>query len=89
MEANNLILRCEATASPVSLHKEGYLLLLVNVKPNSKESAVAAIDDKQAHIQISAPPKDGEANEELIAYLSKVTGAKVTVEAAIKIVPLI
>jgi uncharacterized protein len=50
--------------------KRGSVLLTVNVKPNAKATAITDIDDEGVHIQIGAPPKEGEANKELIRFIS-------------------
>jgi uncharacterized protein (TIGR00251 family) len=56
--------------------KNGNCFIVVNAKPNSKESQVSGISDDCVDINIAAPPKDGEANAELIDFLSGVLGVK-------------
>jgi uncharacterized protein len=50
--------------------------MVVNAKPNSKTSHISGITDEAVDINIAAPPKDGEANEELIEFLSDVLSTK-------------
>ena len=48
------------------------IILNVFVKPGAKLNQIVAVSDDQVEIAINAPPVDGEANTELIKYLSKV-----------------
>ncbi|KAF4709834.1 hypothetical protein FOZ63_025885 [Perkinsus olseni] len=46
--------------------------IAIRAKPGAKVSCLAAIDEEGAlNVQLNAPARDGEANEELIAFLSK------------------
>jgi uncharacterized protein YggU (UPF0235/DUF167 family) len=72
--------------------KDGKVYIVVNAKPNAKTNAVQGIflvdvreinrllileiDDEGVGISISAVPKDGAANEELVDYLGDVLGVK-------------
>lgn len=47
------------------------LELSVFAKPNAKKTALMTITDEAIHISLHAKPQDGEANKELIAFLSK------------------
>lgn len=40
-------------------------------KPNAKKTAIVAINEQGLQISLHAAPQEGEANKELIAYLSK------------------
>jgi hypothetical protein len=42
------------------------------VKPNAKLSAITDLSPSHVGVQLAAPPRDGEANEELLSCLSKV-----------------
>ncbi|KAM3132739.1 hypothetical protein pb186bvf_015167 [Paramecium bursaria] len=55
---------------PKSIYQDKNYILIVNAKPNSKQSLITNIDDDGVDINIAAPPRDGEANKELIEYLS-------------------
>ncbi|KAL4502301.1 hypothetical protein ABPG72_011888 [Tetrahymena utriculariae] len=69
----------QKTASniPASIYeKGGKFFILIHAKPNSKISQISGISDDGVDINIAAPPKDGEANAELIDYISQVLGVK-------------
>ena len=46
-------------------------ILAVRVTPGAKRNAVAAFKEGIWNIKIAAPPVEGRANEELLAFLSK------------------
>lgn len=52
------------------------LALVIAAKPNSKESKVTEINDEYIGVAIAAPPKEGEANEELLSHLALVLEVK-------------
>lgn len=54
---------------------EGFRVVIA-AKPNSKESKVMEINDEYIGVAIAAPPKEGEANEELLAFLASVLAVK-------------
>lgn len=45
--------------------------LLIIAKPNAKRTALLSVSDQGLHIALHAKPEEGEANKELIYYLSK------------------
>lgn len=45
--------------------------LKIFAKPNAKKTALLAISDQGLHIALHAKPQQGQANDELIAYLAK------------------
>ncbi len=47
------------------------VVLHVVVKPNAKQTAVLAVTEDALQISLHAQPHAGEANQSLIAYLSK------------------
>lgn len=49
-------------------------ILHVQVKPNARETKLISKDERGLMIALKAKPQDGEANEELILFLSKLTG---------------
>lgn len=51
--------------------REG-VLLPVKVIPKSSKSAIVGWEGDELKIRIKAPPHEGEANEELIRFLSKI-----------------
>ena len=56
------------TASP----KDGRLRMSVFVKPGASLSRITEINNAFVGVSLAAPPRDGEANLELISFLSKV-----------------
>ncbi len=52
-------------------HTQGSLLLLY-IQPNAAKSSITGEHDGRLKIKIKAPPVDGEANEELIRFLSEI-----------------
>lgn len=67
----------QASYVPKSImpHTAG-LALIIAAKPNSKESKVLEINDEYIGVAIAAPPKEGEANEELLSHLALALGVK-------------
>ncbi len=57
------------TAAP-----DGSFILTIFAKPRASRSKVAGGREGALAIQLAAPPVDGAANEELIAFLSKALG---------------
>lgn len=47
------------------------VILNIFAKPNAKQSALIEVSDQGLHIKLHAKPYQGEANQELIAYLAK------------------
>ena len=61
-------------------YKQGSLLRLY-IQPGARSSGIVGIHDGRLKLKVSAPPRDGEANEEIISFLSKISGvAKKDVE---------
>lgn len=50
---------------------ETELILSIFVKTNARKTEIAKADQERLHIFLHAKPKDGEANAELIQFLSK------------------
>jgi uncharacterized protein len=61
----------EAAKESISLCTTGDIKLQIAAKPNSKESAIVGISEDGIEVKIGAPAMEGEANEELIKFLSK------------------
>ncbi|XP_050542817.1 UPF0235 protein C15orf40 homolog isoform X2 [Daktulosphaira vitifoliae] len=60
------------TVGPILLAKSGNIIIKINAKPGAKSNNITDISPDGIGVQINAPPTDGEANTELIKYLSKV-----------------
>lgn len=50
--------------------------LLVTVIPRSSHVGMTGVHGDRIKIKLSAPPVDGKANAQLIAYLAKILGCK-------------
>ena len=51
--------------------KSGALLLDLLAKPRAKASKLAGIHDGRIRVDIASPPVDGEANDEVVRFFSK------------------
>ncbi|XP_052891957.1 UPF0235 protein C15orf40 homolog [Anopheles moucheti] len=62
----------QAPIGPVLVDaKTGNLIVKILAKPGAKTSGITDVNEEGVGCQIGAPPIDGEANTELIKYLSK------------------
>uniref|UniRef100_A0A8C5RUR8 Uncharacterized protein n=1 Tax=Laticauda laticaudata TaxID=8630 RepID=A0A8C5RUR8_LATLA len=61
---------------PVTMDKNGSVVISVHAKPGSKQNAVTDLTTDAVSVAIAAPPSEGEANAELCRYLSKVLKVK-------------
>jgi uncharacterized protein (TIGR00251 family) len=52
-------------------HSKGVVLLLY-IQPGASTTGLAGLHGERVKVKIKAPPKDGEANEELIEYFSSI-----------------
>ncbi|KAI5791026.1 hypothetical protein FPQ18DRAFT_337535 [Pyronema domesticum] len=53
------------------------LRLLLTIKPNAKTTSVVSVDPATSiTLRIHAPPRDGEANEEVCRFISKALGLR-------------
>lgn len=60
----------------IKLDKSGDFAIKVLAKPGSKESGLTGISEEGVEVKIAAPPIDGEANTELIKFLSELFGLR-------------
>ena len=51
--------------------KNQHVEIHIFAKPNAKRTALVKINDNGLHISLHAKPHEGEANRELISYLTK------------------
>ncbi|XP_060851531.1 UPF0235 protein C15orf40 homolog [Rhopalosiphum padi] len=63
-------------SGPITVDKSGGIVIKINAKPGAKNNNITDISSDGVGVQINAPPTDGEANAELIKYLSKVLGLR-------------
>lgn len=61
---------------PVKMDKNGDIAITILAKPGAKMNSITDVSIEGVGVQISAPPTDGEANAELLKYLSKVLGVR-------------
>lgn len=57
----------------LTAHAEGTLADIL-VSPRASKSRVVGLHDERVKLQIAAPPVDGEANEEVVAFFSRALG---------------
>ncbi|CAL4063635.1 unnamed protein product, partial [Meganyctiphanes norvegica] len=61
---------------PISLDKSGSVVIRVLAKPGAKDNGITDMSPDGVGVQIAAPPKDGEANAELVKYLASAIGVR-------------
>ncbi|KAJ1940045.1 hypothetical protein GGF37_004146 [Kickxella alabastrina] len=54
--------------------RDGKLQLRLTVKPGAQTNSITEITHNAICIRISAPPRDGEANKEVLNYVAKLLG---------------
>ncbi|KAK0423528.1 hypothetical protein QR680_008189 [Steinernema hermaphroditum] len=65
------------TDGPIFLDpKSGEITLKIHAKPGAKISAITDVGEQEIGVAIAAPPRDGQANEELIDSMSKFLGLR-------------
>lgn len=62
--------------TPVTLDKSGNIAIKILAKPGAKQNGITDIGLEGVGVQIAAPPSEGEANAELVKFLSKVLGLR-------------
>lgn len=50
--------------------------LRIFAKPNAKRSAITGVDERGLCVSLHARPREGEANEELVAFLAEYFGVQ-------------
>lgn len=68
----NPIDNAQAIIGPISVNHSGEIMLKIHAKPGSKQNSITDVSSDAVGVQIAAPPVDGEANTELVKYISKV-----------------
>ncbi|KAM8710063.1 hypothetical protein ACLKA7_016803 [Drosophila subpalustris] len=63
-------------STPVTLDKGGNIAIKILAKPGAKQNGITDIGLEGVGVQIAAPPNEGEANAELVKFLSKVLGLR-------------
>ncbi|CAH0392254.1 unnamed protein product [Bemisia tabaci] len=65
-----------STADAIAENKNGNIVLSIQAKPGAKQNNIVDISSEGIGVQINAPPVEGEANTELVKFLSKVLGIR-------------
>lgn len=60
---------------PFKKTKDG-IMIEVRVEPRSSKKGVSGVIDNVLKVKLTAPPVEGEANEQLIEVLSELTGVR-------------
>ena len=76
LKKQKLPVKTEETKETSVYIKNGALLLVLNVKPNSKSDQVIAVDDDAVSLSISDPARDGQANDAVVAFLASILDVK-------------
>jgi len=61
---------------PIVQENDRGLTFRIKVIPRSRRSEIVGVHDEVLKIKIKAPPVDGKANEELVAFLARHLGVK-------------
>lgn len=64
-------LKKSTTLNAISVNKSGEIAIRIHAKPGAKQNTITDITTDAIGVQIAAPPVDGEANTELIKFISK------------------
>lgn len=65
-----------ASSSFAELDRNGNIRLTIIVKPNAKQTGITDISEEGVGVQVAAPPSEGEANAELVRFLSNLLGLR-------------
>ncbi|XP_057320273.1 UPF0235 protein C15orf40 homolog [Microplitis mediator] len=68
--------KADLQVGPVSVDKDGNVILRIQAKPGAKRSQITDFNEEAISVAISSPPVDGQANIELVKYLSSVLDVK-------------
>lgn len=60
----------------ITVSKTGSIQVKILAKPGAKQNQITDSSPEGIGVQIAAPPVEGEANTELVKYLSKVLGVR-------------
>uniref|UniRef100_A0A8K9USJ8 Uncharacterized protein n=1 Tax=Oncorhynchus mykiss TaxID=8022 RepID=A0A8K9USJ8_ONCMY len=65
-----------SSSGQVARDKNNVVTISVHAKPESELNAITVVSIVAVGVAIAAPPTDGQANAELVRYLSKVLALK-------------
>jgi uncharacterized protein (TIGR00251 family) len=57
--------------SSVTTTASGNIRIVIEARPNAKTSSISDFGNDAIGVRIAAPPRDGEANEELVRFLAE------------------
>ncbi|KJH47532.1 hypothetical protein DICVIV_06373 [Dictyocaulus viviparus] len=60
----------------ITLHRNGTIALRILAKPGAKSTAITDVGEDGIGVAIGAPPREGEANEELVSFIGKILDLK-------------
>ncbi|XP_056021641.1 UPF0235 protein C15orf40 homolog [Ostrea edulis] len=66
----------QSGTDPIRQNSDGTVSVMILAKPGAKQTAITDITQDSVGVQISAPPVDGEANTELVKFMSKTLGIR-------------
>lgn len=67
----------DISIEPVTLDKKtGEIKILILAKPGSKQNNITNVSEEGIGVQINAPPVEGQANIELVKFMSKCLGLR-------------
>eukprot|EP00696_Hemimastix_kukwesjijk_P001701 gnl/Hemi2/12086_TR4124_c0_g5_i1.p1 gnl/Hemi2/12086_TR4124_c0_g5~~gnl/Hemi2/12086_TR4124_c0_g5_i1.p1 ORF type:complete len:122 (-),score=11.38 gnl/Hemi2/12086_TR4124_c0_g5_i1:456-821(-) len=78
-----MLLQSQSFSSCVSTARNGSVRIQIHAKPGAKRSGITDVG-AEVGVQLVAPPRDGEANDELVRFMAEVLGVhrrSVTFEA--------
>ncbi|KAI6242878.1 hypothetical protein M3Y99_00196900 [Aphelenchoides fujianensis] len=64
------------STSAISVNKSGQIVLRIHATPGAKRSAITSVDGEAVNVSLAAPPRDGQANQELIDFMSDSLGLR-------------
>lgn len=72
-----VLIEPEDSIEPVTLDKKtGEIKILILAKPGAKQNNITNVSEEGIGVQINAPPVEGQANTELVKYMSKCLGLR-------------
>ena len=73
-QKSDALIQPASTTPPCIFSKKDSIFVWLGAVPNTQENAVKEIDDECISVHIAAPRVRGQANKELISYMSEVLG---------------
>uniref|UniRef100_A0A1I7XPU5 UPF0235 protein C15orf40 homolog n=1 Tax=Heterorhabditis bacteriophora TaxID=37862 RepID=A0A1I7XPU5_HETBA len=64
------------TESAISVNKNGQIVLRIHAKPGARLNAITDVSESEVGVAIAAPPREGQANEELLHFIGRILGLR-------------